>query len=101
MRDIRQWSRVRDWVPSLSLEGALMWGTLPDSGAGADAGTRELKMWEEWVVHGSPGLAEGPAQGSADSAEGLSAPVSQGNAWGRKGFGVILVFRDGVCLTVI
>lgn len=54
--------------------------TLPDSGAGAGAGTRELKIWEERAAHGSPGLAEGPAQGSADSAEGLSAHVSQGNA---------------------
>ena len=31
-------------MPSKGCVCVLMWGTLPDSGAGADAGTRELKM---------------------------------------------------------
>lgn len=43
-------------------------------------GAREPGAWEERVVRGSPGLAEGPAQGSAPPAERSLAHVSQGNA---------------------
>ena len=62
------------------MEVGLEAGNVPESGGGAGVGAREPGAWEERVVRGSPGLAEGPAQGSAPPAERSLAHVSQGNA---------------------
>lgn len=64
--------------------------------------TWDWQAGEERAAHESPGLTEGPSQGSADSVEELSALVSQGNTRGGRGLGVTgLPFRGGVCSTVI